>query len=199
MLSARRTASILMTTIVFATLAACGTAEAGSGPVYDYGPPGSEVSDEVKAALGPELTLTFEITGAVAVTGSTTSTAPSGSGRFLKTCAEYAKGTAESVFLTAGLLDGPVDGHDITVEMWIDDYAGPGSYPKDQLVAPGNRPSIAIDNRIYGTWPDSTGSKAVTDGKGGGSWTFTKLATTGEGGLPGDAISGTLSWTCREY
>jgi hypothetical protein len=203
MLSARRTASILMTTIVCttlaATLAACGTAEAGPGPVYDSGPPGSEISDEVKATLGPEVTLTFEITGAVTFTGSMTALAPSGSAKFLKTCAEYSKGSAESQYMLAGILDGPVSGHDVTPEMWIADYAGPGTYPKDQLVAPGSRPSIAIDNKIYGTWPDSTGSEAITDGKGGGSWTFTKLATTGEGGLPGDAINGTVSWTCREY
>ncbi|MEU8659637.1 hypothetical protein [Actinoplanes philippinensis] len=199
MFSARRTASALMATLALTTLTACGAAEAGQGPIYDYGPPGSEISDEVKATLGPELTLTFDITGAVTVQGSMTALAPSGGSHFLKTCAEYARGAAEKQFLTAGLLDGPVTGHDITVEMWIADYTGPGAYPKDRLVAPGSRPSIAIDNTVYGTWPDSTAGKAVTDGKGGGSWTFTKLAKTGEGGLPGDAISGKVSWTCREY
>ncbi|WP_328470744.1 hypothetical protein OHA21_05335 [Actinoplanes sp. NBC_00393] len=198
MLSARRTASALMATIAFATLTACGTAEAGPGPVLDTGPPGSEISAEVEATLGPKITIRFDITGAVTFKGATTALAPSGGSHFLKTCAEYAKGTAEKRYLAPGLLDGPIGDHAITLEMWIADYAGPGTYPKDQLVAPGSRPSIAIDSSIYGTWPDSTTSDATTDGKGGGSWTFTNLATTAEGGLPGNAISGTVSWTCAE-
>ncbi|MFC4063463.1 hypothetical protein [Actinoplanes subglobosus] len=196
MLSARRTASALITAIALASLTACGTAEAG--PIPDTGPRGSEISDEGEASLGPEVTLDFDITGAVEFRGTTTALAPSGGPHFLKTCAEYAEGTAEKQYLAAGLLDGPVDGHEITMELWIADYTGPGTYPKDQLVAPGSRPSIAIDNSIYGTWPDSTASKATTDGKGGGTWTFTKLAKTGEGGLPGAAISGTVTWTCQE-
>jgi hypothetical protein len=198
MLSARRTASALMAATVLATLAACGTAEADAGPVYDYGPRGSEISAEVEATLGPRITMRFDITGATTFTGTTTALAPSGGPHFLKTCAEYAKGTADQQYLAPGLLDGPIGDHEITLEMWIADYAGPGTYPKDRLVAPGSRPSIAIDSSIYGTWPDSTAGKATTDGKGGGSWTFTELATTGEGGLPGAAISGTVSWTCQE-
>ncbi|MEU4163454.1 hypothetical protein [Actinoplanes sp. NPDC026670] len=198
MFSARRTASALMAAISVAALAACGSAEEGPGPIFDTGPPGSEISDEVALSIAPRVTLTFDITGAKTFSGTTTALAPSGGAHFLEFCDEYAKGTADKQYMAAGLLDGPVDGHKITMEMWIADYAGPGTYPKDQLVAPGSRPSIAIDNTVYGTWPDSTASKATTDGNGGGTWTFKKLAKTGEGGLPGAAISGTVSWTCQE-
>jgi hypothetical protein len=86
----------------------------------------------------------------------------------------------------------------VTLEMWIKDYKGPGAYPKDRLAAPGSEPSIAVDKKIYGTWPDSTSSKAVTDGKGGGVWTFSRLATTGPGGKPGAAVSGSVKWTCHD-
>ncbi|MBL7254238.1 hypothetical protein [Paractinoplanes lichenicola] len=150
-------------------------------------------------SLGPKVTMTFDLGGALS--GKQTALAPSLNGKFLKDCAEYSRGTkredGSTIFAMAGLLDGNVADHKVTVELWIDDYAGPGDYPKDQLVAPGSRPSIAIDNKIYGTWPDSTSSAVKTDGKGGGTWTFKKLATTGEGGLPGDAVTGTIKWTCQ--
>lgn len=38
---------------------------------------------------------------------------------------------------------------------------------------------------------------SATDGDGGGTWAFKKLATTGPGGLPGDAISDTFTWACK--
>jgi hypothetical protein len=187
MLSARRTGAAIMTTIVLATLTACTTDD-------------SSVSAEADDfSLGPKVTMTFDLTG---LKGKQTALAPSLNGKFLKDCAEYASGTRQddgkTLFAIAGLLDGNVDGKKVTVELWVDEYRGPGTYPKDQLVAPGSRPSIAIDNKVYGTWPDSTSSKVTTDAKGGGTWTFKSLATTGPGGLPGDALSGTVKWTCRE-
>ncbi|MFC4069952.1 hypothetical protein [Actinoplanes subglobosus] len=198
MFSARRTASALMAVIAVATLTACGSAEAGPGPIFDTGPPGSEISDEVALSIAPRVTLTFDITGAKTLRGTATALAPSGGAHFLEYCDEYAKGTADGQYLAAGLLDGPVDGHKVTMEMRVSGYAGPGTYPKDQLAAPGSRPNIAIDGTVYGTWSNSTAGTATTDGKGGGTWTFGKLAKTGEGGLPGAAISGTVSWTCQE-
>ncbi|MBB4697981.1 hypothetical protein [Paractinoplanes abujensis] len=152
-------------------------------------------------SLGPKVTLTFDLDGATALSGRQTALAPSLNGKFLDSCDEYSRGTRQddgkTLYAIAGLLDGDVSGRKVTVELWVDDYAGPGSYPKDQLVAPGSRPSIAIDNKIYGTWPDSTSSSVTTDNKGGGTWTFKKLATTGEGGLPGDAVTGSIKWTCK--
>ncbi|WP_433796487.1 hypothetical protein [Actinoplanes sp. CA-252034] len=100
----------------------------------------------MEASLGPRITLKFDITGAETFRGTTTALAPSGGAHFLKTCAEYAAGTADRQYLAPGLLDGPIGDHEITLEMWIADYAGPGTYPKDRLVAPGSRPSIAIDS-----------------------------------------------------
>ncbi|WP_133875324.1 hypothetical protein [Paractinoplanes brasiliensis] len=153
-------------------------------------------------SLGPRVTMTFDLDGATTLKGKQTALAPSLNGTFLKSCGEYAEGTkrddGKTIFAMAGLLDGNVSDRKVTVELWIDDYAGPGDYPKDQLVAPGSRPSIAIDNVIYGTWPDTTSSKVTTSGDGGGAWTFKKLATTGPGGLPDDAVSGSIKWTCQD-
>jgi hypothetical protein len=198
MLSVRRTASTLTATIVVGALAACGAAEAGPGPVLDTGPPGSEISDEVEAALGPKITVRVDITGSVTFKGATTATAPSGGPHALKTCAEYAKGTAGRQYLAPGELDGPTGDHSVSLEMRIADYAGPGTYAKDQLVATDARPFLAVDSSIYSIWPDSSTSEAITDGKGGGSWTFTNVANRREGSPPDDAISGTVSWTCRK-
>jgi hypothetical protein len=116
-------------------------------------------------------------------------------------CAAYAKGKPDkngrTFYVTGGLLDGPVAGHKVTLEMWIQDYKGPGTYAKDKLAAPGSDPSIAVNDKIYSIWPDTTSSRATTDGKGGGVWTFSKLATTGPDGKPGASVSGSVRWTCR--
>jgi hypothetical protein len=80
--------------------------------------------------------------------------------------------------------------------MRVTGYAGPGSYPRKQLVASQTNPTIAIEDKIYGT-EDSTGEVTV-DGQGGGSWTFAKLANRREGSSPDDAISGTITWTCQD-
>lgn len=188
MLRVRRTgtAMLILIAAVGATTA-CGAGEADEG--------GS-------GGIGPQVSMALELTGSTALSGEQTAAAPSLNGTLLSSCAEYAKGgrsdDGKVLYAIAGLLDGPVDGRKVTVELWIDDYAGPGTYPKDQLVAPGSEPSIAVDGTVFGTWPDSTGSEVVTDGRGGGRWTFTKLAATGPGGLPGDAVSGSVTWTCRE-
>ena len=200
MLSARRTASTLMATIVIATLAACSTTaeETGPGPVYDTGAPGSEISDEVEAALGPKMTVKFDITGAVTAKGTATATAPSGGLNPLKTCAEYAKGTNDQRYLAPGEVDASTDGDSISFDMYISGYAGPGTYPKNQLGGSGPSPYVAIDTSIYSILTDSTTSEATTDGKGGGSWTFTNVRNRREGSRPDDVISGTVSWTCQK-
>jgi hypothetical protein len=199
MVSVRRTASMMMTAMVLAGLAACGSAEEpGVGAIYDTGPPGSEISDEVRASLGPVITVKVDITGADSVQGSTTALAQSGGRHYLKTCAEYAKGTAEKQFLTPGLLDESIGDQGLSFEVRVADYAGPGTYSKDRLVAPGMRPFIAIDESVYGKWSDNTGGEVTTDGKGGGSWTFSNLMDRREDALPSDFVSGKVSWTCKE-
>jgi hypothetical protein len=162
----------------------------------------SSKGDTGSAGLGPQLTVTFDLTGAISLSGKQNAAVPTDNGTFASSCADYAKGSTDkngkTFYMAAGLLDGPVAGKKVTLEMWIKDYTGPGSYSKDRLAAPGSEPSIAVDSKIYGTWPDSTSSKAVTDGKGGGVWTFKKLAVTGPEGKPGAAVSGTVKWACRE-
>ncbi|MBU2666362.1 hypothetical protein KOI35_22930 [Actinoplanes bogorensis] len=170
---------------MLATLTACTTAES---------PVAGDSGDDGEFSLGPKVTLTFDLSGAITLSGKQTALAPSGGAEFLKSCDEYANRSQYSI---AGLLDGDVDGKKVIVELEIEDYKGPGTYPKDQLVAPGSRPSIGVDNKVYGTWPESTSSEVTTDGKGGGTWTFKKLAATAEGGLPGEPVNGTLKWTCK--
>jgi hypothetical protein len=192
MLRARRFGSMILAASLFAGIAACGATDDSE---TDAGGSGSGL-------VGPQLTVTFALTGAISLSGKQNAAVPTDNGAFASSCADYAKGSKDKngrvFYMAAGLLDGPVAGKKVTLEMWIKNYKGPGTYPKDQLAAPGSEPSIAVDNKIYGTWPDSTSSKAVTDGKGGGSWTFSKLATTGPGGKPGAAVSGSVKWSCRE-
>lgn len=66
--------------------------------------------------------------------------------------------------------------------------AGPGTYPRDRLVATGSSRASRSAAPVYATRPDSTTGKVTTDSKGGGSWTFTRLAPAGS---PGETISGT--------
>ncbi|MCY1139779.1 hypothetical protein OWR29_17395 [Actinoplanes sp. Pm04-4] len=182
----------MLTSIVLATLTACGSVADDNAAAAD---------EDAGFSLGPQVTVTFDVTGAKTLKGKQTALAPTLNGTFNESCAAYAKGSTKddkTLYAIAGLYNGPVDGKKVTLELWIDDYTGAGDYPKDQLTAPGSRPSIAIDNKVYGTWPDSTSSKVTTDAKGGGTWTFKSLATTGPGGLPGDALSGTVKWTCSE-
>ncbi|MBL7260302.1 hypothetical protein [Paractinoplanes lichenicola] len=196
---ARRIAAILMAAFALTALAACtdDITDEGPGPVYDTGPPGSEISDEVEATLGPKMTITFDITGAVAFTGTTTGYAPSADRKPWKTCADYVKGSADQEYLAPGEYDGPAGNQSVALDMRIAGYAGPGSYPRKQLIASQTRPTIAIEDTVYGTRENSTGQVTV-DGKGGGSWTFTKLVNRLEGSSPDDAISGTITWKCQD-
>ncbi|MFG1889190.1 hypothetical protein ACGFIR_15145 [Micromonospora sp. NPDC049051] len=193
MLRTRRTGSMILMTMLLATNAACGAA---GGPKVGWS------DDEGGGSLGPQLNVTLSLSGATTLAGDQTAAAPTNNGTIPASCAEYAKGSTgeegRTFYVGAGLLDGPVAGRRVTLELWIEEYTGPGTYPKGQLVAPGSRPSIAVDGTVYGTWPDSTSSEVVTDDRGGGTWTFAKLATTGAGGLPGDAVDGTVTWTCRD-
>lgn len=98
----------------------------------------------------------------------------------------------------AGELDDSVGDHGLALDMTIASYAGPGSYPRNQLAgASGPSPYIAIDDAIYSIWSDATGS-AATDNKGGGSWTFTNVRNRHESSSPDDKISGTVTWTCKK-
>lgn len=199
MFSARRVAGTLVAAFAMTVLAACtdDITDEGPGPIYDTGPPGSEISDEFEATLGPKMTINFDITGAVAFADKTTGYAPSGDRRPLKTCADYVKGTAGKQYLAPGEYDAPAGDHSVALDMRVTGYAGPGSYPKEQLIASQTRPTVAIEDKIYATRDDSTG-EVVVDGKGGGSWTFAKLANRREGSSPDDAISGTITWTCQD-
>jgi hypothetical protein len=191
MLRVRSFGSAVVIAAVLTGAAACGSTDDSAGAGGGSG-----------GGLGPQVTLTFDLTGAISLTGKQSAAVPTDNGTFAANCAAYAKGSTDkngkTFYMIAGLLDGPVAGKEVTLEMWIKDYRGPGTYPKDRLAAPGSEPSIAVDKKIYGTWPDSTSSKAVTDGKGGGVWTFSKLATTGPGGKPGAAVSGSVKWTCHD-
>ena len=184
-----RAGSMIVTAVLIAGAAACSSSA-------------SDSSSPTGGGVGPQVTVTLDLHGAISLSGRQNAAAPSDNGAFVANCGEYAKGSKDKngrvFYILAGLLDGPVAGRKVTLEMWIKNYRGPGTYNKDKLGAPGSDPSIAVDNRIYGTWPDSTASKAVTDSKGGGVWTFSKLATTGPGGKPGAAVSVTVKWACLD-
>jgi hypothetical protein len=185
-----RVGSMMVTAALLLGTAACGTAdESGAGAAGSGG-------------LGPQLTVTLDLSGAISLSGRQNAAVPTDNGQFAASCADYAKGSTDkngrTFYMIAGLLDGPVAGKEVTLDMWIKNYQGPGNYSKDRLAAPGNDPSVAVSGKVYSVWPDSTSSKATTDSKGGGVWSFTKLATTGPGGRPGAAVSGTVKWTCRD-
>ena len=207
MLRGRRIGTTVLTTIVaqLATTACRSTTTdtgpvPASGPVSDAGSISGDDSVSGSGLLGPQLKVRFDLTGAITLKGEQTALATTNNGTLLKSCDDYVQSSVDgdqTYLVLPGIMDGPVDGQKVTLKNWIVGYTGAGDYPKDQLVAPGSRPSIAVDGKIYGTWPDSTSSKVGIDAKGGGRWTISKLATTGEGGRPGDAIEGTVMWTCR--
>jgi hypothetical protein len=158
-------------------------------------------SDIGGAGLGPQVTVAFDISGAVSLKGKQNAAVPSNEGKPLADCAAYAKGSTDkngrTFYTLAELLDGKVAGQDVSLQMWIKDYRGPGTYPKNKLVAQGQDAGVAVNNKTY-VIHDSTSSTATTDGKGGGVWSFSKLAVTGPDGRPGAAVSGSVKWTCRD-
>lgn len=76
--------------------------------------------------------VTFAITGAVAVHGTTTTLMPTNqNGGFPASCADYAKGSTDSagtprIQLPSVAGSGPVDGHEVLFTNQIRDYHGPG-------------------------------------------------------------------------
>ena len=111
MLRVRRTSTVVLITMVLAATAACGSDDGLRAAGGDGGGSGS---------LGPQLTVTLDLTGAVTVGSEQAAAAPSDNGALVADCAGHAGGSArdgETFHVAAGLLDGPVAEH-----LWIEDY-----------------------------------------------------------------------------
>ncbi len=152
------------------------------------------------ATPGPTLTVKFSITGEASINGTATTTPPTNNGIDHKTCADYAMGSKKdngktNYVLPEFFLD-QVDGRSVLVGALATDYAGPGTYGLDKMSGPGSPAGIEIDSRPY-VVHQATTSQLITDAKGGGTWTFTRLAFSDGSGQVSPGINGTISWTCK--
>jgi len=152
-------------------------------------------------SLGPELTVTFDVTGEAELKGTATTSAPTMTGVSPESCGDYANGSAKEngrVYYTLPqLFTEPVAGKRVLVGASVADYDGPGTYQLDQLSGEGTPPGVEVDDRPYVDQPDTSSGELVTDGDGGGTWTFTRLAFSDGNGEVSEGISGQITWTCE--
>ncbi|GAA5185373.1 hypothetical protein GCM10023322_29200 [Rugosimonospora acidiphila] len=156
--------------------------------------------DDGGSGLGPTLTVTFNVSGEAELKGNTTSTAPTDNGQSPESCAAYAKGApadnGKTHYVLPTFLNGDISGKHVLMNALVEDYNGPGTYDLDGMAGPGGETDIEVDQRAYADQGDASG-KVEVDGKGGGTFTFTKLAYSDGNGQVSPGISGTISWTCK--
>jgi hypothetical protein len=98
-----------------------------------------------------------------------------------------------------GLLGEEVAGQEISAVNEIREYAGPGTYEKDQLKSVAGVVDVSIGTTPYQPTDDTT-AQAVINPDGSGSFTFANLRE-GEQGNPTTTkgvISGSFTWTCSD-
>ncbi|GIH16821.1 hypothetical protein Raf01_49930 [Rugosimonospora africana] len=184
-------------------MTACGSnsdsntgASGGNAAAVDAGDGG-----DAGSGLGPTLTVTFDVSGETALKGDTTSTAPTDNGQSPQSCAAYAKGDASEDgkihYVLPTFLNGDIGGKHVLINALVEDYKGPGTYDLDGMAGPGGGTDIEVDQRAYADQPDTSSGKVEVDGKGGGTFTFTRLAFSDGNGQVSPGISGKVSWTCK--
>ena len=94
----------------------------------------------------------------------------------ISTCAEYADGgknkDGERIFVLPLGLGGDLSGENVSLQVNVRDYAGPGNYTEDQLYAPGVSFGVLVGNKPYVAQGDDSGSIVNTDASGGGMFYF---------------------------
>lgn len=187
----------LMAAAVLAAATACGSSSssatgAGSGTGTGSG------NGAGAGQGGARLTVTFDVEGGVTLKGTATDDIlPSVGGKSVDTCADYAKGgkrsDGTSVYVLPLSLGGDLGGKNVSLNVQVRDYTGPGNYTDEQLTAEGSGFGVLVDDKAYVASSDGSGAIVSTDAKGGGTFYFEKLALAG-----GGDIAGQITWTCRD-
>jgi hypothetical protein len=186
----RRLGGVAVLATLLTASAACGSNDSNGDTGGDTGDAGS--------SRGPTLTVKIEFDGEATVNGSTTALPPTNNGQDFTKCADYAKGGIDggtTYYVVPRDLKGSINGGTIFVGVMVEDYTGPGTYEKAALTDVGSPPGISVNGRLYLQQSNSTG-QVVTDAKGGGTWTFTKLSIADSYGNTSPGITGKIAWTC---
>jgi len=148
--------------------------------------------------------VTVDVTGAVAVKGTSNAPMPSANGMNYTSCDQYANGETNDegvkYFVVPQMLMDKIEDRTVFVGVMIKNYDGPGSYEKSTLVDSGSPPGIGFggDEPLYYTQRKTT-SQVTTDADGGGRWEFTGLSVKNPNGVEGGPeVSGTVTWTCKD-
>jgi hypothetical protein len=189
--------------VVLAAVAGCSSDTGGPATSADSG--GGNSADSVAdsgtgsgdsgggCGSGSGFCITVDITGSATVQGTAQSLN-------LGTCADYAKGgSADGSLQLPGLLGEEIGGQEVSAVNEIREYAGPGTYEKDDLKSVAGVIDVSIGTTPYQPADDTT-AQAVINADGSGSFTFTGLEEGEQGNptAPKGAISGTFTWTCSD-
>ncbi len=164
--------------------AGCGSTEA-SGESGDTGMTVGDLHTEVSV----------EVTGAVALKGTSFAPMATNNGVDYESCEQYGGGESDDegrkYFVLPQMLTEPVAGRRVFVGAMVEDYLGAGTYGRGTLTDTGSPPGISFDGTLYFTQSNTT-SEVTTDGRGGGSWTFTELSVQNDDGTTGGGGPGGL-------
>ncbi|MBU2665988.1 hypothetical protein KOI35_20970 [Actinoplanes bogorensis] len=150
------------------------------------------------------LSVSLDVSGAVTAKGTSNAPMATNNGVDYESCDEYGAGESNTDGVKYLVLPQmPIDnigGRQVFIGAMIKNYHGAGTYEKATLTDTGSPPGISFAGTLYFTQSNTT-SQITADGKGGGTWTFTDLSVQnadGTHGGGGDAVSGSVTWECKE-
>lgn len=173
------------------------TADAGTAPDGDdSGRSASACGGEVYVAT---VCATVAITGASEASG--TAASPVGgavSANGPATCSSWAEGAEDELVLPL-FLDGLDDGTAFGMQSLVTDYAGPGTYPIDQLSGKGSDFTIVVGEERYQPDPEGTSTAELTvAADGSGSLTASGFKVDDGSGTLSAPIDAEITWTCAD-
>jgi hypothetical protein len=163
---------------------------------------GGDLPDGCKKQIGPTVCFTYELTGAVTATGTSSGLVATGNGTDYETCADWTKGEPDgddgqpSLSMPQGSQYQQGDKFGGLTGNIIEHYHGPGTYQKKDLSGQGSPSGVITPSSTlnFVLVDDSTGT-ATVNADGSGKFTFTNMGT-GQYGHP-ETLSGTVGWTCH--
>ena len=179
-----------------------GTADGGAATGDDTG--SDSGGDASASACGGEVYVasvcaTVAITGASEASG--TAASPVGgavSADGPATCSSWAEGADDELVLPL-FLDGLDDGTAFGMQSLVTDYAGPGTYPIDQLSGQGSDFTIVVGDQRYQPDPEGTSTAELTvEADGSGSLTASGFKVDDGSGTLSDPIDAEVTWTCAD-
>jgi hypothetical protein len=197
---------IIAVTLLATLLAGCGGGSStpsasdaggdasGGGSSEDAG--ASACGGEVYAAT---VCATVAITGASEASG--TAASPVGGAASADgpaTCSSWAEGADDELVLPL-FLDGLDDGTAFGMQSLVTDYAGPGTYPIDQLSGEGSDFTIVVGEERYQPDPEGTSTAELTvAADGSGSLTASGFKVDDGSGTLSAPIEAEITWTCTD-